>query len=405
MNSGMKSRPRVAMIVTRSLTEDVSISRVRILGLICKLFENNFETSVFRIRTIIDAKKLKDWSSVCWMAIVGIATFKPIPLQCMLFAASSEIKRLTREISQGDFDVVYLDSVRTWGLLRSLRKSRVSVRVVVDFDDLMSRRMEMLSENRWSLSLGYLQNKLPRVIQKSVDGWLSGVITKYEAWALHRVEREMCKDAQVVVLVSPAESELLRKQMESLGGAKVCSIVPSRRAVVSKITLRRPYRFVFIGGDVHGQNRLSLNYLADLWTRCRPDAQLHIYGRQNLSWPDVHNVFWHGFVNELWEVYSEDSIAVLPALRAGGIKTKMIEAWAYGRPVLANPTAFEGLDVSGYPLIVPEAKWGEYIGSPESCEKLWWRAAEIGNEFVRKELSEQRYLDAWREAMWPKRNF
>jgi glycosyltransferase involved in cell wall biosynthesis len=389
------------MVVTRSLTEDASISRVRILGIVRDLFEDNFETSVFRIRSIIDAKRAGDWVSAAWRMIAGFVIRKPAPLQCVLFSASSEIRRLTREISGGRFDVVYLDSVRTWSLLKSLRRENIDVRVVVDFDDLMSRRMEMLSQNGWAVSLGYLKKRLPRWVQEIVEGWFSGVIANYEARALRYVEQDMCADAQAITLVSPVEADLLRRQLPPGTQAEVCSVIPSRPVAVTRVELRSPYRFVFIGSDVHGQNRLSLEFLVELWRRIRPLTRLHVYGRQNSAWPDVENIVWHGYVDDLSEVYSEDSIAVLPALRAGGIKTKMIEAWAYGRPVLANPTAFEGLSVSGYPLIVPEAEWDAYVRNPEFFERHLWDAANIGNSFVKEELSEEAYVTQWRGIMWP----
>ena len=394
-------RPRVAMVVTRSLTEDASISRVRILGHVQELFLNNFETSLFRIRNVIDTRRLFDWILAGWTMFVGIATFNPVPLQCVLFSASSEIRRLTREISEGAFDVIYLDSVRTWRLLKSMRTANIDARVVVDFDDLMSRRMEMLAENGWSISLGYLSKRLPRWSQKLIEERFSGAIARYEARALRRVERDMCADAQAITLVSPVEAGLLRDRLPSGGHAEVCSIIPSRSVAVTDVSVRAPYRFVFIGSDFHGQNGLSLEFLVDLWRRTRPATKLHIYGRQKSTWPEVENMVWHGYVNSLTEVYSEDSIAVLPALRAGGIKTKMIEAWAHGRPVLANSTAFEGLSISGYPLVVPESEWESYVRNPELFEGRLLSAANIGKSYVEQELSEDRYVARWCEVMWP----
>ncbi len=407
VKSELSNKPRVAMVVTRSLSEDSSISRVRILRTIREMFEGEFDTTVFRVRNVVEAGRAREFIAASWMFCVGMASLRFVPLQCALFGASSVIAELTRQIADGRYDVVYLDSVRSLGLLRSLHKRRLKIRVVVDFDDLMSRRMEIMAENRWPVSLGYLQNKIPKSIRNAVEGWLSGAIVKYEARALRCVEKEICRNANAVVLVSPAERDMLRRRLTPDADADVCAVIPSRRVVTSQICVRAPYRFVFIGSDIHGQNKLSLEFLVDLWREVRPSAPLHIYGRQKSSWPTVRNVHWCGYVEQLREVYSDDSIALLPALRAGGIKTKMIEAWAYARPVLANPTAFEGLEgleSRGYPLVVSESAWASYILSPEAYQDNLRCAAEMGNSFVREELSMERYVAQWLQIMWPREN-
>lgn len=405
MERCVKSEPnskfKVAMVVTRSMVEDSSISRVRIMRSIQEIFEENFDTKVFRIYNLIDSRRVLDWVGMIWSSFLSLISLRPIPLQCVLFSARSEISRLVSEISAGQYDIVYLDSVRNLQLLRALRKIRRRIRVVVDFDDLMSRRMEMLADNGWPISLGYLQNKVPRRIQGAIEGVLSGVIARYEARSLRDIELEICRRANVVVLVSPVECELLRGRLVSGAGADLRSVIPSRAVITSEIRLRSPYRFVFIGSDVHGQNRLSIEYLVELWRRLRPDAVLHIYGRQKTPPPKVHNIQWHGYVEDLRDVYSDDSIALLPALRAGGIKTKMIEAWAFGRPVLANPMAFEGLSVQGYPLMVPELNWDSFILAPGVHREVWITAADLGNSFVRRELSVERYTEQWLEIMRP----
>ena len=392
------------MVVTRSLSEDTSISRVRILRSIREIFESQFDTTVFRINNIIESGGLGEWIGAAGMFLTGIASRRYVPLQCALFSTSGSISELSGKILDDGYDVVYLDSVRTLGLLRSLRKRGRGIRVVVDLDDLMSRRMEMLAENHWPISLGYLRNRIPKSMRNAVEGWLSEAITKYEARALRYAEGEICRDADAVVLVSSAEKELLRKRLAPNADAELCSVIPSRRLVVREICIQQPYRFVFIGSDIHGQNKLSLEYLVRLWREKQPDTALHVYGRQVSSWPVVKNIYWHGYIEHLKDVYTDDSIALLPALRPGGIKTKMIEAWAYGRPVLANPTAFEGLEElisQGYPLVVPESAWSAYILRPEEHHDEWSRAAQIGNCFVKEELSMESYVTRWRQIMWP----
>jgi glycosyltransferase involved in cell wall biosynthesis len=52
-----------------------------------------------------------------------------------------------------------------------------------------------------------------------------------------------------------------------------------------------------------------------------------------------------GFVDDLREVYDGASCAVVPLLQSGGTPLKLIEALAYGLPVVATPRAVAGLEV------------------------------------------------------------
>jgi hypothetical protein len=92
----------------------------------------------------------------------------------------------------------------------------------------------------------------------------------------------------------------------------------------------------------------------------------------------------------------------VPALLPGGIKTKVIEGWSYGCPVLGNACALEGLQLSEYPLSVPEEAWDSYILHPEEHAEHWALAARQGNKFVRETLSREGYALTWQQIVSPK---
>jgi len=191
----------------------------------------------------------------------------------------------------------------------------------------------------------------------------------------------------------------MRERLTPGSGTAVAAIPPPAPAVSAVEAVTPPYRFVFIGTDGLVQNRLCIDFLVQLWARLQPAASLHIYGRQERPAQVTHNVHWHGYVEDLSEVYSTGSILLLPAVLSGGVKTKAIEAWAYGRPVLGNPAAFEGLDIQDYPLRVPESQWHPYLENPDTFESAWTAAARLGNHYVRTTLAAQRYASRWVQVM------
>jgi glycosyltransferase involved in cell wall biosynthesis len=394
-------RYRVAMVITRSLEGNVQFGRVRCLRATSEALGAAFELKTYRLHNLLETRKVVDMLGAAFRALLALARFRPLALQALLYSPGNEIRRLVREIAAGQFHAIYLDSVRCQSLLRILRKRLPDTHIVVDFDDLMSRRMELLSAGQHRLSLGFLRELVPSALRHLSEGPLSGWLTRYEATALRHAEFEMARSAQVVVLVSSAERDLMRARVPQGSGASMVAIPPPAPAVRAITRTEPPYRFVFIGSDRLVQNRLSIDFLVQLWDRLRPSIALHIYGRQERVTPTTPNVHWHGYVDDLSDVYSSGSILLLPALLSGGVKTKVIEAWAHGRPVLGNAAAFEGLDISDYPLTVPESQWQPYIQRPDTFESEWTEAAQMGHQFVRSALSADRYASRWVRIMTP----
>jgi hypothetical protein len=187
----------------------------------------------------------------------------------------------------------------------------------------------------------------------------------------------------------------LRRSVES-----VHAISPAVTVMRPPIEEFPPNRFIFIGSDNFVHNRAAIDFLLESWRKVRPPLALHIYGRQSRPKVAVEGVHWHGFVEDLAEVYQPGSVALVPAMDRGGIKTKVLEAWAWGCPALCNKAAMEGLPIENYPLILPEAEWPAILAAP--CGREWASAAHIGHGFVRDHCSAEGFERAWQEIILPR---
>ena len=77
------------------------------------------------------------------------------------------------------------------------------------------------------------------------------------------------------------------------------------------------------------------------------------------------NIIYTGFVRDIETYYKAASILLNPVQSGGGIKTKMVEAIAYGATVIATETGATGIEkrVCGNKLvIVPDNDWKGFAG-------------------------------------------
>jgi glycosyltransferase involved in cell wall biosynthesis len=117
---------------------------------------------------------------------------------------------------------------------------------------------------------------------------------------------------------------------------------------------------IFVANFAYEPNRNGLSFLLEevfpcVWAQL-PDARLALVGagleRPPSGDPRVESL---GFVDDLASVYARARCAVVPLLQGGGTPLKLIEALAYGLPVLATPRAVAGLQIhNGRDCLVAE---------------------------------------------------
>jgi glycosyltransferase involved in cell wall biosynthesis len=118
---------------------------------------------------------------------------------------------------------------------------------------------------------------------------------------------------------------------------------------------------IFVANFAYTPNRNATAFLLEqvlprLWTQL-PDARLMLVGGGLEQSPSEDSrVRTLGFVEDLASAYAQARCAVVPLLQGGGSPLKLIEALAYGLPVVATPRAVAGLDVQdGVDCLVAES--------------------------------------------------
>ncbi len=167
--------------------------------------------------------------------------------------------------------------------------------------------------------------------------------------ALRRFERGLLARAAEAWMVSEPDLEGARALCPAAALRYVPNVVDV--AAIAPVTPNvGERRALFVANFHYEPNRNGLRFLLDevlplVWAQL-PDARLALVGA-GLERPAStdRRVETHGFVEDLDGAYASASCAVVPLLQGGGTPLKLIEALAYGLPVIATPRAGSGLGV------------------------------------------------------------
>jgi len=391
------------MVWTRKLDGESMAGRLRIAQAIRATLGEWADLTLVRLPTLLTDRSGRRAISSVSAFLSSWVRGPRLPLQCALFASRTDHERILAAIPHG-VSAVYLDGVRSYPLLVYLRRMRPDLRVVVDLDDLMSRRMDLLLQSGQPLSPGYLTKHLPGAIMRLVmSKWFGYLIVRYEKTTLRAVEQAMAQLADTLVLLSSEDARMLRKLCDGRPiRATIEVIPPGVDAVTPPQSLVTPIRFVFIGSDALTQNRLTIDYLVELWRRHAISTPLVFFGLRSRALDLPANVSVAGYVDSISQVYDGKSVLLTPSMIGGGVKTKVLEAFAHGAPVIANPLTFESMPIVDYPLsISDETRLLEILTQPDQHLAVFDRAAVAGAAYLTQCHSAEVFAANWRRVMDP----
>lgn len=396
------TRPRVLMVLSRPYTENPTTGREKINAFAHASISQIAEVHTEHFRHILATRNTWALAKAGLRFIQGLST-TPYPLQALLFSDQQEIQRIKSIVQSFKPDVAFIESERSSFLIRALRNRWPKLRIVCDFDDLMSRRMTEWASHGNAISFGYMARFIPAPLQKLLAGPLAGSICRYEAASLAALEQQLLELCDNVILLSSKEAELLKKATPSALQSKITLIPPA----CEPKQIKRPVqliRFVFIGSDALLQNRLTIEYLIDLWRQYAIRSPLVIYGKMTKTYPSLPiSVEFAGFADTLTDVYTDNSILLSPSFVKGGVKTKILEAMEHGTLPIGNAISFEGIaDAAAYPLIGDQAQLIAFLQDPAAHLDAYLASGRLIAEQALKTLSPERISDKWRATLLPK---
>ena len=160
-----------------------------------------------------------------------------------------------------------------------------------------------------------------------------------------------------------------------------------------------PHHVVMIGMMNYFPNRDGMQWFVDtIWDRVRqqvPDARLTIAGRgsDELFAPNPErNIEVTGRFDDPASVLTRASTVVVPLRHGSGTRVKILEAFAYGRPVVSTTIGAEGLDVvNGESILIADdpAEFADHVVSLFEDRERASSLAKAGQELFLAKYSPQ----------------
>ncbi|MEY4488868.1 MAG: hypothetical protein RIQ79_1376 [Verrucomicrobiota bacterium] len=160
-------------------------------------------------------------------------------------------------------------------------------------------------------------------------------------------ERRILSAADHLLAINTRDATILK---DNFPAACVDIVLPSLRPAPLPLPPSLD-QLLFIGGDAE-HNVDALAWLLDhLWPAIllqRPSTRLVLCGSICRRVTEVPpGVIVRGVVADLRDVYAECSLSLVPIRIGSGLKTRIIESFAFGRPVVTTPVGLQGLDFVG----------------------------------------------------------
>jgi glycosyltransferase involved in cell wall biosynthesis len=223
-----------------------------------------------------------------------------------------------------------------------------SARVCIDIDDVESETLRLLglqAEQSREYGLAWTFQAMADAARRFEHAWIARVSCLTVCSERDRA-RMQARFADVPVRVLP-------------NVFAVPEHAPKRELDPARLQL------LFVGALGYYPNIDALRFLGrEVLPRLRRDAgrrvTLHVAGRGGTR--ALHNelaqtpdVVVHGPVDDLAALYASADVAVCPIRAGGGTRIKILEAFAYGVPVVATPMGADGLAVTqGRELLLAE---------------------------------------------------
>lgn len=274
----------------------------------------------------------------------------PWPLQNMLFYSKENVECLRNFTKDVKPHVIYVDMVR----LASYETvfADIDCLKVLGYDDLLSerykRQMSLNSKNA-NVAGAYSDRLSANVSGLQKVDFIKKAVLRFEAKRMEKCELFYASKYDSGIFVSAIET---RKLNEKLGRnmAHTVSMGIDYEYQSENIPYEPiPDSFSYVGNMKTAANYETVIYIIEqILPQVKTDYKFYVIGTSPAELADRYKgnerIIFTGRVDDLRPYIKATSVFLSPIAFGTGIKTKILEAFAMGMPVLTNSVGIEGIE-------------------------------------------------------------
>lgn len=227
---------------------------------------------------------------------------------------------------------------------------------------------------------------------------------------LRRYTRRMCKDVDVLTVTSGIEQGLFADLVHAPDQCIVVPNVLDLEEYAGDFGPRDPHSLLYAGSFGYIANYDAMLWFAQtVFPLIRVRNQLRVRVTGNTAGRDLTplrsgcpQIEFTGFVDDIRPYFARSGICIVPILSGGSTRLKIIEAMAWGTPVVSTRAGAEGLTVThGQDILLantPE-EFAAMIDRLISDQALWQRLSVAGRELVAQRYSADSMYRQYREIL------
>ena len=203
------------------------------------------------------------------------------------------------------------------------------------------------------LNAEYVVHRRMSSVETRRGRWLRAAYSAAQAPLLRAYETKTIRSADTVICPSSDDRDWLR----ALDGSAKIEVAPSGLNTGEYVEVPPPPErpvAVFVGDQTYRPNRQAADWLVSkiapaVW-RTLPEAEFLVVGRgyrPSTTTNGASAFRYMGYVSDVTSVVAASKVVLAPLLAGGGMKLKVLEGMAAGRPVVATSIGAAGIDAEG----------------------------------------------------------
>ena len=295
-------------------------------------------------------ESIKDWAEFRLVDVPAEISFFPAlvnlmfsskPYNAVRFISKSFSKELTQLLQEKQFDIIQLEGLYVCPYIPVIRKY-TDAKIVYRAHNIEHEIWERSS----TLSKGVVRLYLQMLSQR-----------------LKKFEEELLNSYDLLVPITKRDGTILNK----MGNKKPMHISPTGIDTTALIphskNLEHPSLF-HIGSLEWSPNQEGLIWFVEkCWPRIHekfPELKFYIAGRNAPDWLarkfNLPNIIFKGEVPDAYEFMNSKSVMVVPLFSGSGMRIKIIEGMALGKPIVTTSIGTEGISTtSGKNILIADS--------------------------------------------------